>query len=992
MPFLNQRSIAAQVRVALGLLALLMLLGSVGMLVLARRATHRASDVYQDHLQPMMRLMEVSEAYSVDITISFRMVRAGRMSSEEGLRRLREGEAKARQNWAAFRAKRAVTPAIQETEDELARLQVVGNQLAIMLPDGMSKELGIFGDHQWLPEVLNCSRILERLRAEEGRRAEATIQDLERSSQRTTLGGLSLMLVSLLLALGLGQGFAAHLRKGVDSLVTRLRSVADGDLDPVPVAPGGSELASAERALNRTVVRLRQLMTELQAQKALERAILDGAHAMIIGLDLAGRVNRWNRAAELVLGYQAEEVLGQATPLLWRLPEELASLALEVGKRVGRPVAPGIETLQVAAAIPGFATECHYRAKDGALIPVLLTISQVRHPDGGLLGTMGVALDLRDVHRLKEALRDSEARYRRLAERLPGVVYQTQIWPDGRRVWPFISPQFQALFGVETWAWEQDPDYPIRKILPEDLPEYLHRQREATACLGPLEWEGRAFTERPGELKWIRARSNPTPQPDGSILWDGILEDITELKRAEEVLRLSEARAQEASRAKSAFLASMSHELRTPLSAILGYSRLMSRDLGRSEEDRIQLEQVLRAGEHLLALINDVLSLSKIEAGRMELRSGVFSPAELVRELESLFRLSALSKGLAFEVEAHALPPQVEGDLAKLRQVLVNLLGNALKFTSRGVVRLAVSWRGGTGSFRVEDTGPGISAEEQVQIFAAFHQTALGHAAGGTGLGLHISQALVSLLGGELQLDSRPEEGSRFQFEVPLPEPEGPVVLPARGRVLRLATGGVPRKLLIVDDRPENRDILDRLLTLVGFRCSLAEHGVAGLEQWRHGRPDLILMDLRMPVMDGFEAVDELRRLELELGLPRTPVVAVSASVYDVSREDLTQRGFDDFLTKPINEDQLFATLEGLLGVHFERRNLPEEARPEPDRLEGLADQHPEWRARFLDQVASGDLEAAEQLLSELPDATLVEATRAALRAYHFEDILKPLR
>ena len=129
MPFLNQRSIAAQVRVALGLLALLMLLGSVGMLVLARRATHRASDVYQDHLQPMMRLMEVSEAYSVDITISFRMVRAGRMSSEEGLRRLREGEAKARQNWAAFRAKRAVTPAIQETEDELARLQVVGNHV-----------------------------------------------------------------------------------------------------------------------------------------------------------------------------------------------------------------------------------------------------------------------------------------------------------------------------------------------------------------------------------------------------------------------------------------------------------------------------------------------------------------------------------------------------------------------------------------------------------------------------------------------------------------------------------------------------------------------------------------------------------------------------------------------------------------------------------------------------------------------------------------------
>jgi PAS domain S-box-containing protein len=992
VPFLNQRSIAAQVRVALGLLALLMLLGSVGMLLLARRATRQASDVYRDHLQPMMWLMEVSEAYSVDITISFRMVRAGRMAPQEGLRRLREGEAKARRNWAAFRAKRTVTPAIQDTEEELARLQTVGNQLAIMLPDGMSKELGIFGDNVWLPEVLNCARILERLRAEEGRRAGTTIQALELSSQRTTLGGLSLMLVSLVLALGLGQGFATHLRTAVNSLVARLRSVADGNLDPAPVAPGGSELASAERALNRTVAHLRQLMAENQAQKALEQAILDGAHAVIIGLDLEGRVNRWNRSAELVLGYAAHEVLGQATPLLWRLPEELASLALDVSERLGRPVAPGVELLQVAAAIPGFATECHYRAKDGSLIPVLLTLSQVRAPEGTLLGTMGVALDLRDVHRLEEALRVSEARYRRLAERLPGVVYQTQIWPDGRRTWPFISPQFQTLFGVDPTAWEREPDYPIRKILPEDLPGYLRRQKEATAHLGSLAWEGRMTTERPGEVKWIRARSNPTPQPDGSILWDGILEDITELKRSEEALRLSEARAQEASRAKSAFLASMSHELRTPLSAILGYSRLMARDLGRSEEDRVQLEQVLRAGEHLLSLINDVLSLSKIEAGRMELRPGAFSPAELLRELEALFRLSALSKGLAFDIEAHDLPPMVEGDQPKLRQVLVNLLGNALKFTSRGTVRLSASWRGGTGSFRVEDTGPGIPAEEQVKIFAAFHQTALGHNTGGTGLGLHISQALVSLMGGQLRISSRPGEGSCFEFDLPLPEQEGPVVLPAQGRVVRLAEGEPPRKVLIVDDRPENRDILDRLLRLVGFHCSLAEHGAAGLEQWREGRPDLILMDLRMPVLDGFQAVDQLRRLEAEAGLSRTPVLAISASVYDVSTEDLIRRGFDAFLTKPIHEDQLFTCLETLLGVRFERQVLPGAAPVEPAQLDGLAHQPADWRDRFLDQVASGDLEAAESLLSELADAKLVDAVRTALRAYHFEDILKQLR
>ena len=991
MAFLRQRSIATQVRVALGLLALLMSMGSVGMLLLARRAAARAGAIYQDDLLPMMRLMEVTEAYTVDITVSFRMVRAGRMTSEEGLRRYREGEAKARRSWAAFRATRGETPAIREVEDALRRIRAVGRQLEAMLPDGMSKELGIFGDNQWLPEVMACTQILQRLRAEEQRRAEATIQALALDSRRATTWSLALLAGSLALALGLGQAFAGHLRRGIASLVHHLRRVADGNLEPIPVEAGQGELVMAERELNRTVGRLRTLVTDLRGQQARERAILDGASAAIIGLDLEGRVSHFNQAAERMLGYTAEEMVGRATPAVWRRSEELEALARDLTQRLGRPVAPGLEALQAAAAIPGYFTECRYRARDGTEVPVLLTISQVRDAEGQVQGTMGMALDLRDLERLRAELRASEARYRLLAERLPDVVYQTQIWPDGRRTWPFVSPQFRDFYGAETGVLEQDPNYSFHKLHPEDQPGFLACLEAAMACMGPMDWEGRSFTERPGELKWIRVRRSPTPQPDGSILWDGVLEDITKLKQSEEALRLSEARALEASRAKSAFLASMSHELRTPLSAILGYSRLMSRDAGRSEADQVQLTQVLRAGEHLLDLINDVLSLSKIEAGRMDLKPAPFSPADLVRELESLFRLSALSKGLAFEVEVRDLPPQVEGDLPKLRQVLVNLLGNALKFTPRGTVRLSFDWRGGRGAFCVEDTGPGISPEEQVQIFAAFHQTSLGHAAGGTGLGLHISQALVALLGGTLRMDSRVGEGTRFHFEVPLPESEQAVLLPARGRVVRLAAGETPRKLLIVDDRTENRDILDRLLTLVGFRCSLAEHGAAGLEQWRDGRPDLILMDLRMPVMDGFEAVTRLRHLETEGTLPRTPVVAISASVYDVSGEELTRRGFDAFLTKPIDEEELFSCLRTLLGVAFERRVPPSETPGDPVRLEGLRDQHPEWRARFLNQVASGDLEAAEALLAQLADPALAGAARGALRAYNLEDILKQL-
>lgn len=991
MPFLAKRSIATQVRVALGLLTLLLSLGTAGLLLLARQASRQAEQVYRDHLQPMMRLMEVSEAYSVDLTLAMRAVRGGRLAPEEGNRILREGQAKAKAAWADYKASRGSRVSLQEAENHLARLDQLSAQLASLLPQGVSPELGTFGDVAWLPEVGACSRELQRLRTEEALQAGGVIESLQASSRRSTTGGIALMATALLLALGLGQGFATHLRKGVEALIRHLRRVADGNLEPVPTGSGQGELETAERELNRTVERLRQLMSDLEAQKALERAILDGAHAAIIGLDLQGKVSRWNRGAELMLGYSAEEVIGKATPMLWRLPEEMATLAEDVSAKVGRPLGAGVEALQAAASIPGFATECRYRARDGALIPVLLTISQVRSPAGELLGTMGVALDLRDLNRLREELRVSEARYRLLAERLPGVVYQTQVWPDGRRAWPFVSPQFERFYGVDAAALERDAAYSLHKLHPEDQPRFLEVLEDATRRLEPMDWEGRSFTERPGELKWVRVRRTPTLQADGSVLWDGLLEDITDLKRGEEALRRSEAQAQEASRAKSAFLASMSHELRTPLSAILGYSRLMARDPLRNEEDRVQLEHILKAGEHLLSLINDVLSLSKIEAGRMDVKRVAFDPAVLVRELESLFRLTALGKGLSFEVETQGLPAQVEGDPAKLRQVLVNLLGNALKFTSRGSVRLRVAWFEDTFAASVEDTGPGIPAEDLEALFGAFNQASLGSSAGGTGLGLHISQALMKLMGGTIGVSSVVGEGSRFHVSLPLPEPEVPALLSSHGRVLHLAGGESPRELLVVDDRPENRDILDRLLCMVGFRCSLAEHGLAALDQWRERRPDLILMDLRMPVMDGFEAVRQLRDQEREAGGPRTPVIAISASVYDVSTADLLRLGFDAFLTKPIDEEQLFSVLEEQLGLRFERA----ETTPLPGKalgLEALGLQDPDWRERFLEHVLTGDLEAAEALLTEIRDTGLAEAIRQRLRAYHLEDLLQHLR
>ncbi len=858
MASFHKWSIGAQVRWILGLLALMTAAGSFGLAFFAHRASQNAVNVYRDRLQPIQELMVVNEAYTVDITSAMRSVRGRHLPPEKGLEILASGQARAAQAWAMYRRHCRPTPDVLAVEDSLHRLEGLGLSLAALLPHGPSPELGIFGDEEWMPQVVDLTRHLRVLRDEEDRRAQELIQDLESRSQRTIALGLCLSVAILGCILFFGRMFSMRLRESVRSLVDNLHRVADGNLAPVPCdATGQGELAVAERELDRTVKRLRELMTTLQTQQ--------------------------------------------------------------------------------------------------------------------------------------DRLRASETRYRQLAERLPDVVYQNQMWPDGKRTWPFVSPQFEAFYGAPVTVLEKDPGYSLRKVHPEDQERFRQCLAEATARMGPMVWEGRSFTERSGELKWIRVRRTPTAQPDGSVLWDGVLEDITKLKQSEEALRLSEARATEASRAKSAFLASMSHELRTPLSAILGYTRLMAREPGRSEGDRVQMNQVVRAGEHLLALINDVLSLSKIEAGRMELQPCVFSPGELVREMESLFRLSAQSKGLHFEVDAPNLPAQVEGDQPKLRQVLVNLLGNALKFTQVGIVRLSVSWNGDVGRFRVEDTGPGIAPEDQVTIFAAFHQANLGQAASGTGLGLHISQSLVELLGGTLRLESAVGRGSRFMFEIPLPEPEFPMLLPAAGQVVSLAPGGPQRTLLVVDDRPENRDILDRMLTQVGFRCVLAEDGEEALDRWRETRPDLVLMDLRMPRLDGFRSVARLRALEAAEGLVRTPVIAISASVYDVTTEDLVRQGFDAFLIKPIDENLLFTHLEELLDLRFERLE-PEAPAGSLAGLEALAAQDKAWQARFLDLVASGDLETAETLLKDLPESALAEVVRRALRAYNLDEILKYLR
>lgn len=396
------------------------------------------------------------------------------------------------------------------------------------------------------------------------------------------------------------------------------------------------------------------------------------------------------------------------------------------------------------------------------------------------------------------------------------------------------------------------------------------------------------------------------------------LEELVTVRTRE----LAEARdvAEEASRAKSRFLANMSHELRTPLNAVLGFSQLLSREEGLSDRNRERLRLVQSSGDHLLGLINDVLDLSKVEAGRVELRLQPFDLAALLRDVEATFASRAAQRGLEWRVEVRgASPGRVMGDAQRLRQVLDNLVGNALKFTRAGAVRLEVVQETAGIQFAVVDTGAGMSTEDIGRLFQPFSQVVNGRPPEpGAGLGLSISQHLVGLMGGRIEVESEPGAGSRFAFRVALPVVSGVETGIARPGTIRGYEGG-RRRVLLVDDLEANRRLLREYLEPVGFEVTEADSGVAALGHLRaqSAAPDLVILDLRMPGMDGFELTRAIRSTKWNPAAPR--IVATSASVFAFSRDDALALGCDDFLPKPFKEEALFELLGRVLTVVWVR-------------------------------------------------------------------------
>jgi two-component system sensor histidine kinase/response regulator len=452
----------------------------------------------------------------------------------------------------------------------------------------------------------------------------------------------------------------------------------------------------------------------------------------------------------------------------------------------------------------------------------------------------------------------------------------------------------------------------------------------------------------------------------------------------------------------------MSHEVRTPLNAVIGFAQLLQHDAAFSSTQHKSLEAIRRGGEHLLDLINDVLEISKIEAGRAVVQPSRFDLHQLLETLESMFHMRAAQQGLRLCVDVDTrVPRYIRSDERKVRQVLINLLANAIKFTEEGTVTLRVQGMPEAEPspdsaspvthlrFEVEDTGPGVDEEEVAVIFEAFGQGRNGRLLQeGTGLGLAISKRFVEMLGGQLHLTSHPGSGSLFAFDVPLTNTGDDEHAPeSRRTVQALAPGQPPYRILIVEDEAASRALLVHLLTRVGFEVHTATNGEEGVAACQAWPPDLILMDIRMPVMNGYEAT---RQIKASLQGKAPVIIALTAYAFEEDRRSVLEAGCDDFIQKPLREEILFELLGTHLGVRYlydgsEATGAEQAAEIDEAQAHAIVRKMP---SDWVEAVRAAAMQADDTTLRALLDqvrseqAALVHRLLVWVNTYQFEPII----
>ncbi len=730
---------------------------------------------------------------------------------------------------------------------------------------------------------------------------------------------------------------------------------------PEPAADGSVE---SYLVVARNITELKQAQTTLAEREQFLRSIYEGSENPIFVVDVLpdGSFRRagWNPATERLMGLTHADIAGQTVEELF--PTENAATirqSLQQCLELGRSL----------------TFEDRWILGDREVWAVI-ALNPLKDSTGRVYRLIASVFDITDRKHIEAALRESEERFRQLAENVDSVFWMTD--PTRKQV-IYISPAFERIWGWPAGDLSAFGQRWSASIHPDDRDQLLTKLPKR--ILGLYDSEYRII--RPdGAVRWIRDRAFPIRDAAGQVYRiAGLAEDITESKHNETVrqqaevalreantqleLRVSQRTAElkhakdaaeAANRAKSVFLANMSHELRTPLNAILGFSQLLTRDALLQKKQQDQLSIINRSGEHLLNLINDILEMSKIEAGRITLNVNNFDLHFLLKSLQDLFQLRAETKGLQFRCTwTDSVPQFIRADEGKLRQILINLAGNAIKFTQTGWVLVQVSQastpppsaadatsdrpsatpdaeKPSTESqsagtcrllFEVKDTGPGIAAHNLTGLFEPFVQvkSQTGYQEG-TGLGLPISQQFVQLMGGELTVQSAVGIGSTFKFAIPV-TPIADVNVPEprpRQRVIAIAPDQPHCRILVVEDNWANRELLLNLLEPLGFDVRQAVNGRDAIALWQSWKPHLVWMDIRMPEIDGYQATRYIRKLEIQHKIPlanRTKIIALTAGAFENDREKVLSTGCNDFVHKPFQESIILEKIEHHIGIKY---------------------------------------------------------------------------
>ena len=535
-----------------------------------------------------------------------------------------------------------------------------------------------------------------------------------------------------------------------------------------------------------------------------------------------------------------------------------------------------------------------------------------RGPDGRVLSMYCVFRDVTEQERLLEEAERNGRRYRLLADRSTDVIITYGF--DG--ITTYYSPAVEALTGFK-------PEDLIGKsvatlIHPDDVAEMVAGFRDFALSPAAVHHSRRyRVVTRSGEVRWFETRATATRDAQGRALeFQDVVRDVTETKRLEDELTEARDRAEAGARAKSEFLANMSHELRTPLTSVIGFAGLLKDSPDLPEQERRHVERIASASDSLLGVINDILDYSKLEAGRVEMEPMAFDLRAMIEAAVAMVEASASAKGTTLQLDVAAdAPAWLTGDVGRLRQVTLNLLSNAAKFTSDGQIRLCATWRAGRLRVEVQDTGIGIPEAKMAALFQRFAQAdaSTTRLYGGTGLGLAISRRLVEMLGGEIGAESEPGQGSTFWFEVPAPEADAPEAAPAapQGAVMDM-------RILVADDAPANRELVGAILCGLGLTVDVVEDGAQAVEAARAGIYDLILMDVHMPVMDGLDATRAIRAGGGSRA--RTPIIALTANVQPEQAERCREAGMDAHVGKPIQIAELLRAMAAVMANTAEER------------------------------------------------------------------------